>query len=464
VRDNGEDHATMTREGAGWLAAIERAIWTPRLATLPLWKKRAVRAVRMTIVLVRDLIDGNGLTLWTMSLVYTTLLSMVPLLALSFSVLKAFGVHYQIEPLLANLLAPLGPDGAEVTHHIIGFIERMNVGVLGAVGLALLLYTVVSLIQKIEESFNAIWHITQLRSLGDRFSRYLSVLLVGPILLFAALGITAMAVNSKFMQWLLAFETIGGILAAVGAVIPYLLVIAAFTFLYVFVPNTRVRFGPALAAGVVAGVLWQTAGWAFAAFVATSAQYAAIYSSFAILVLFLIWLYVSWLVLLFGADVAFYLQHPEYLYAMPGEPRLSNRMRERLALAVMQLVGGHFVRGEPPWTLYHLTRRLAVPMHSVEAVVRALIDGALLKETKDDPPGYLPARDLAEVSAASVLATVRTAGEAGFLTPEALPLAPALEDFASRVESAVTEAGSGVSVRTLVDAAGDWTPPEAPPS
>jgi hypothetical protein len=103
-------------------------------------------------------------------------------------------------------------------------------------------------------------------------------------------------------------------------------------------------------------------------------------------------------------------------------------------------------------------------MHSVEAVVRALIDGALLKETKDDPPGYLPARDLAEVSAASVLATVRTAGEAGFLTPEALPLAPALEDFASRVESAVTEAGSGVSVRTLVDAAGDWTPPEAPPS
>jgi membrane protein len=375
-------------------------------------------------------------------------------------VLKAFGVHYQIEPLLANLLAPLGPDGAEITHRVIDFIQRANVGVLGAVGLALLLYTVVSLMQKVEESFNAIWHITQLRSLGDRFSRYLSVLLVGPILVFAALGITAMALNSEVMQWLLAFETMGGILAAIGAVVPYVLVIAAFTFLYQFVPNTRVRFRPALAAGIVGGALWQTAGWAFAAFVATSAQYAAIYSSFAILILFLIWLYVSWLVLLFGADVAFYLQHPEYLYAMQGEPRLSNRMRERLALAVMHLVGAQFVRGQRPWTLYHLTRRLAVPMHAVEAVVRALIDGALLKETNDNPPGYLPARDLAEMSVASVLETVRTAGEEGFLTLEALPLAPALEDFAARVEGAVAEAVSGVSVRALVDAAGQWTPPE----
>lgn len=452
----------MTKAAGGWFAGIERAIWAPRLASLSLWKHRALRSVRMAIVLLRDLFDDGGLTLWTMSLVYTTLLAMVPLLALSFSVLKAFGVHYQIEPLLANLLAPLGPDGAEITHRIIDFIQRMNVGVLGAVGLALLLYTVVSLMQKIEESFNAIWHITQLRSLGDRFSRYLSVLLVGPILVFAALGITAMALNSEVMQWLLAFETMGGILAAIGAVVPYLLVIAAFTFLYRFVPNARVRFGPALAAGIIGGFLWQTAGWAFAAFVATSAQYAAIYSSFAILVLFLIWLYVSWLVLLFGADVAFYLQHPEYLYAKPGEPRLSNRMRERLALAVMHLIGSHFVHGQTPWTLYRLTQRLGVPMHSVEGVVRALIDGALLQETSDTPPAYLPARDLAEMSVASVLETVRTAGEEGFLTLEALPLAPPLEDFATRLERAFADAGSAVSVRSLVDAAGEWRPPETP--
>jgi len=142
------------------------------------------------LILVRDLVDGQ-LTLRAMSLVYTTLLSIVPLLALSFSVLKAFGVHNQIQPMLLRFLEPLGENGAEIAHNIIEFIQRMNVGVLGAVGLVLLLYTAISLMQKIEESLNYIWHVHRPRPLADRFSRYLSVLLVGPILVFSALGITA---------------------------------------------------------------------------------------------------------------------------------------------------------------------------------------------------------------------------------------------------------------------------------
>jgi membrane protein len=296
-------------------------------------------------------VDGE-LTLWTMSLVYTTLLSMVPLLALSFSVLKAFGVHNQIEPLLGNLLAPLGEQGQEVSSRLVGFIENMNVGVLGAVGLALLIYTVVSLIEKIEASLNAMWHVTQLRSLSERFSRYLSVLLIGPLLVFSALGLTASAMSSSLAQMLISVEPLGSLVSMAGQVVPYLLVVGAFTFVYRFVPNTRVRFIPALLAGIVAGLMWQSAGWAFATFVVSSARYSAIYSSFAILVLFLLWLYVSWLVLLIGADMAFYLQHPEYLYVKPGEPRLSNRMRERLALVVVHLMGSHFLKGKPPWTLH----------------------------------------------------------------------------------------------------------------
>ncbi len=422
----------------------------PRLAHLPVWKTRVVRSVRLVIVLFRDLFEGN-LTLWTMSLVYTTLLSMVPLLALSFSVLKAFGVHNQIEPLLENLLAPLGEQGQEITTLLIGFIERMNVGVLGAVGLALLLYTVISLMQKVEESFNAIWHVTQLRSLGERFSRYLSALLIGPILVFAALGITAMAFRSDIAQWVLAIEPLGSVAHGISQVVPYALVIGAFTFFYLFVPNTRVRFAPAFAAGIVGGVLWQSAGWAFAMFVASSTRYAAIYSSFAILVLFLFWLYLSWLVLLTGAAISFYLQHPEYLYAMPGEPRLSNRMRERLALAVMQLIGTHFVRGKPPWTVHQLTQRLAVPMHAVDVVLGALIQGEILTKSNDYPPTYLPARDLAEVPIANVLTAVRRAGEARFLNPESLPLVGPVEELVFRIERAIVGATAGLSVRALVD-------------
>jgi membrane protein len=116
-----------------------------------------MRVLRTILILVRDLAFGQ-LTLRAMSLVYTTLLSIVPLLALSFSVLKAFGVTNQIRPMLLNLLEPLGEKGVEVAQRITGFIENMNVGVLGAVGLVLLLYTSISLIQKIEESLNYIWH------------------------------------------------------------------------------------------------------------------------------------------------------------------------------------------------------------------------------------------------------------------------------------------------------------------
>ena len=120
---------------------------------------------------------------------------------------------------------------------------------------------------------------------------------------------------------------------ALSRLVPYLLIIAAFTFVYLFMPNTRVRLWPALVGGIVGGIAWQSAGWVFAVFIAGSGNYAAIYASFAILILFMIWLYLSWLVLLFGASVAFYVQHPEYLYMRGGEPRLSNRMRERLGLS-----------------------------------------------------------------------------------------------------------------------------------
>jgi membrane protein len=438
----------------GWapirrLRDLERAIWSPRRLGVPAWKLFVIRTARLLIVLFRDLMTG-GLTLWTMSLVYTTLLSMVPLLALSFSVLKAFGVHNRIEPMLQDLLAPLGDQGHEITTHLVEFIDHMNVGVLGSLGLALLIYTVVSLMEKIEESFNSIWHVTQLRALGERFSRYLSVLLVGPLLIFSAVGITAAAMDSDVVRELLAIAPLGSVVLAIGKLMPYVLVIGAFTFFYMFIPNAHVRFTPALVGGVAGGIIWQSAGWAFAMFVASSTRYAAIYSSFAILVLFLIWLYVSWLILLLGADISFYVQHPEYLYAAPGEPRLSNRMRERLGLALMGDIATNFVQGRPPWTLQELTERVGIPMHSINVVLDALQDGGLLTRSHDDPPAYLPARDLDEVSIADVIAAIRRAGEDRFLDPDCLALPTAADDLARRIESAIHSSLQNVTVKALI--------------
>jgi membrane protein len=427
---------------------FDSVVWGAHEQPLPAWKAHALRAVRTLLILMRDLAGGQ-LTLRAMSLVYTTLLSIVPLLALSFSVLKAFGVYNQIQPMLLNFLAPLGDKGEEVAHKIVQFIQNMNVGVLGAVGVALLVYTAVSLMQKIEESLNFIWHIPRPRRLGERFSRYLSVLMVGPLLVFAALGITATVMNIETVRDLLAIGALGQMVQAISRLTPYLLVIAAFTFVYMFIPNTRVRFVPALIGGAVGGIVWQTAGWVFAVFVASSNKYTAIYASLAILIMFMIWLYLSWLILLFGASVAFYAQHPEYLYGKGGEPRLSNRMRERLALSLMTLVAGRFLAGARVPSQAELTRLLGVPMHALQTVLDALEQRELVVPSTDDPPLYLPARDLSLITVAQVLDTVRAAGEERYFSPEALPAPHPVDAVLERMRQAVQASVGDMTLREL---------------
>lgn len=438
----------MTGFSTSMFGHLEDLIWGKQETTRPFWQLWTLRLARTILILGRDLAMGQ-LTLRAMSLVYTTLLSIVPLLALSFSVLKAFGVNNQIQPMLLKLLEPLGEQGVEVAKRIAEFIQNMNVGVLGAVGLALLLYTAISLVQKIEESLNYIWHIPQPRRLGERFSRYLSVLMVGPILVFSALGITASVMNIETVRQLLAVEALGQAVQMASRLVPYLLVIAAFTFVYYFIPNTRVRLVPALIGGAIGGIVWQTSGWLFAVFVATSGQYAAIYSSFAILILFMIWLYVSWLVLLFGASVAFYNQHPEYLYLGSGEPRLSNRVREQLALSIMSWATGRFIAGQPAISLPEFTQMLRMPMHVLATVVTALQDSALLQQTADDPPLFTPARDPSLISVTQVLDAIRCAGEARFFSPDELPTPAPVEQVLDQLRCAVEAAAGAVSLRDL---------------
>lgn len=447
----------MTGSSEGLFGRWESRVW--QATGLTGARALLLRWLRTVLILGRDVAMGQ-LTLRAMSLVYTTLLSIVPLLALSFSVLKAFGVTNQILPLLLRLLEPLGERGLEVALRITGFIENMNVGVLGAVGLVLLIYTAVSLIHKIEESLNYIWHTPRARPFGERLSRYLTVLLVGPILVFSALGVTATFMNIDTVRALMAIDALGQLIQLIGRLVPYMLIIAAFTFVYRFMPNARVRLWPALVGGIVGGIAWQTAGWAFAVFIASSNNYAAIYSGFAILVLFMIWLYLSWLVLLFGASVAFYTQHPEYLYLRGGEPRLSNRMRERLGLSVMELVTRSFLTGKSAPSQQDITRQLQVPAHVLTAVLEALERRGLLVVAGEDAPIFLPARDPGRITVAEVLESLRAAGEDGFLSPTVLPVKRSVDALVMRLQQAAIDALGGMTLRELAETAPEKVPPQ----
>ena len=273
-------------------------------------ERRGLALARGADALLEVLWQGQ-LSLRAMSLVYTTLLSLTPLLALGFSLLKALGVHNSLEPFLLESLKGLGPEQArEVADNLIRFVENIKVGVLGSLGVALLVYSAMSLIQKVEEAFNHIWHVERVRGLSQRFGEYLAVLMVGPVVVFAALGVTASLLNNQAIAWLAQIPGFGFLLYLVSALLPYALMVGMFTFLYAFIPNTRVGMRPAFAGGLFAGLMWQSASYAFAAFVAGATNYNAIYSGFAIVIFVLIWLYLGWLILLCGCQVAYFAQCP----------------------------------------------------------------------------------------------------------------------------------------------------------
>ncbi len=435
------------------LSRFQKLIWEEQSGPQTIWKVYGIRISRTILILVQDIVHGQ-LTLRAMSLVYTTLLSIVPLLALCFSVLKAFGVYNKIQPMLLTFLEPLGEEGKEIAANIVQFIENMNVGVLGAVGLALLLYTAISLMQKIEQSLNYIWHIQSPRRIGERVVRYLSVIMIGPILVFSALGITATVMSHDAMRGMMEIGILDDTVKMMSKLVPYFLVSSFFTFVYMFIPNTQVRFKPALIGGLVSGIAWQSAGWIFATFVASSNNYAAVYSGLAILILFMIWLYLCWLILLFGASVAFYIQHQEYLYFRDKQPRLSdrlsNRMRERIALSIMCLVAGKFLDGEPMLSVSEFKRILGVPVHVLQTVLDALERQEFIVQNGDDPPAYLPARDPSLVTVTQVLNTMQIAGEERLLSPEKLPAPQPVEQVLNQIQRAVDSSVGDISLRDLV--------------
>jgi membrane protein len=423
-------------------------LWGVDLGGVSMLRRRLVLTLRTVYAVGRDLGEGQ-LTLRAMSLVYTTLLSLVPLLALSFSVLKAFGVHNQVRPTLLALLAPLGEKGAQIADQVIGFVNNIKVGVLGALGLGLLIYTVVALLQKVEHAFNFVWRVKNARPLAQRFTQYLSVLLIGPLLIFTAVGVTAAFFGSSTVQALIAVEPLGTLVKLATAVLPFLFVIAAFGFVYVLMPNTRVRVVSALVGASVAGVLWQTLGWGFAAFIAGSTKYAAIYAGFAIVIFSMIWLYLNWLIVLIGASIACYHQYPALLVTPRREFQLSNRVKEKIALLIATFIGRNYYTNAPAWSLDTLARKLGVPVMSVEIVLAALQRAGYIADTADDPPLYIPARSFETISVKELLDSLRAAGEEPGQSAGILPHEAGVERLLARVDEAVDASLHGSSLREL---------------
>lgn len=424
-------------------------LWKTDAASLSKVRSFRIKTLRLIYIIIKGFSEEQ-LILRAMSLVYTTLLSFVPLLAVSFSVLKAFGVHTRFLIFLYYFLEPLGESGIDLSMKIIGFVENVKISVLGSIGLSALIYTVLSTVQKIESALNYIWSIKGTRGFSQRFSNYMSVLLVGPVLIFSAIGITTTLMSSTVIKNLMAIQMLGPVVYMISRLTPYLLITAAFTMIYIFLPNTRVRFRSALAGGIAAAILWQTISWIFASFIASSAQYSAIYSGFATLILFLIWLYWNFLTLLIGARISFYTQHPQLLDAGNKIITLSDRLKEKLALAIMFLVGQSFHTGKQQWKFASLAQKLGMPSEFVREVLTILQEKGLLVPTQSEPPAYLPAKDLETITLSEIIGTVRISGEETHIASKSLASVPEVDDLMKQIEQAIAVSLDKQTLKDLI--------------
>jgi membrane protein len=327
------------------------------------------------------------------------------------------------------------------------FADRVSTGIVGSLGLALLLWTLLGTIKKVEDGFNFVWRVEHARSFARRITEYVALLIVGPIVIVSFIALahraldTATAGIGRYMPFWDRFT------AFALEIAPYALVTAIFTAVYMFVPNTRVKWKPALVGGLSAGVLWAAVGKLFTALVVYSTRLTIVYAGFAIIVAALLWTYFGWLILLIGAQLSFYVQHPNYLRLGLTELRLSAVQREQLTLKVMYLIARAYRDGRTRWSLDGLAHELGMPGIAVSRIVNSLEDARLVTLTDDEC--LLPARDLGQITLQEILDIARNE-KAGQVTPRVLKL-PSVDAFAAKVDEAWRKSCGEMTLRDLVE-------------
>ena len=350
------------------------------------------------------------------ALTFYTLLSIVPVMAMAFGVAKGFGLEEKLLTVIHENLASHSDVVTKVVEFAQSLLANTRGGLVAGIGVALLFWTVIKLMSNIESSFNAIWEITKDRSVFRKISEYLSIMIIAPVFLIISSSATVFiaAFLRDAVQRVDALQVVGPVLLAVMGLVPYFMLWVLFTFIYVVMPNTRVRLKPAFIAAIVAGTTFQMAQWGYVNFQVGVVKYNAIYGSFAALPLFLIWLQLAWLIVLFGGEVAFALQN--FRKYLPGSRQPGRRLRADFRRRVILLVASHlasrFKLGQPPQTSSMMADQLRLTEISVrEAVSDLERAGVIIKVPQDGAePGYQPAADPRTLSMSEVIARTESIG------------------------------------------------------
>ncbi|HBG60412.1 MAG: ribonuclease BN [Omnitrophica WOR_2 bacterium GWF2_38_59] len=382
-------------------------VWRIRTKNISKLRSFWITQLRIILLSIRGFAEDKC-QLRASALTFYSLLSIVPVVAMAFGIAKGFG----FEQILEKQLMTRFPGQESVVAQIIGFansmLENTKGGVIAGIGIAILFWTVIKVLGNIENSFNDIWGIKKSRSLGRKFSDYLSIMLICPILLIMSSSMTVLITSQVklVLSKISLLGTLSPIILILLQIMPYCVIWVLFTFIYIFMPNTKVNLKSGLFGGIIAGTIYQVVQWAYITFQVGVTKYGAIYGSFAALPLFLVWLQISWLIVLFGAEISFAEQNVETYEFEPDCLKASHSYKRLLTLRITQLCIKYFVEGKEPLNAKDFSNILEIPIRLVRDLLYDLSESGVLIEVKtseNKSSAYHPAIYLDQLTIKNVL-------------------------------------------------------------
>lgn len=396
---------------------ITNDIWYVKLEKFPKWQRNGIRLLRISILAVKDY-SRKKLGLRASALTLYTLMSIVPVFAMVFGIAHGFGLETYLDKQLREWFSsqPMILENViNYTHNLLGSTKG---GIVAGFGFLLLLWSVVQVLSNIEDTFNSIWYVTVSRTWARKFIDYLSIMLLSPILIIisgaANIFITTQVQNIVTkLSFLGTFVTESIIISL--QVLPYITTSLLFTFLYLVMPNIRVKPKAAIVSGIIAGSVFQIFQWGYIAFQVGVSRYNAIYGSFASIPLFITWLQFSWMIVLIGAEISYSVQNIATFQAEQQNENISHKMRMLYSIYILHYIAKCFKNATPPPDIDKIATRLQLPASLCKQLLTVMQKCNLVVKTSEQEKNkencYVPAVDISKLTLSFIINRLESMGE-----------------------------------------------------
>lgn len=396
------------------LKQINDSIWNTSLSEISRTKSFIIKQLRIIVVAARGF-ARDKVQIRASALTFYSLLSIIPVVAIAFAIAKGFGLDQNLEQLIVKELE----SQPEVLNWLLqqarNALQETRGGYIAGVGVIILFWSVISLLDQIEGSFNHIWQIRASRVWYRKFTDYLTIMLISPVFIILSSSVTVFVSTelNDFISNSRMLDFFKPLVSFLVKIIPYILTGVALTILYIIMPNTKVRFIPAFVSGIIAGTALQLLQWLYIDLQFGITKLSSIYGSFAAIPLFIIWLQASWIVLLLGAELAFANQNISRYEYESVALNVSHFQKRALVLMILQLIIRNFISGEKPLGAENIANTLKIPIRLVNDILQDLNNVNLVSVVHDNEGKerlFQPATDINKLTVSFVLSKLDRKG------------------------------------------------------